>query len=91
MQSIHRNSYKYWQRRPKSISIKLIKLRCLIKEVHAANNGSAGAKNIAGIVTTQSIALSRYRTSKLIKGLNLELPITETSIPSSKTRIYCGS
>ncbi|PSW77678.1 IS3 family transposase [Photobacterium damselae] len=68
---VHRSSYKYWQRRPKSISIELIKLRCLIKEIHAASNGSAGARSIADMVTTQGIPLSRYRASKQMKALNL--------------------
>lgn len=49
----------------------MIKLRCLIKEVHADSNGPAGARSIAGMVTAQGIALSRYRASKLMKGLNL--------------------
>ena len=71
MFDVHRSSYKYWQRRPKSISIELIKLRSLIKEVNAASNGSAGARSIADMVTAQGITLSRYRASKQMKALNL--------------------
>ncbi|SJZ33273.1 hypothetical protein CZ814_00041 [Photobacterium toruni] len=55
---VHRSSSKYWQRLPKSISIELIKLRFLIKEVHAASKSSAGTRSIAGMVTAQGIPLS---------------------------------
>ena len=49
----------------------MIKRRCVIKEGHAASNGSAGARSIAGIATAQGVALSRYRASKLMKDFNL--------------------
>ncbi|MDD1830267.1 IS3 family transposase, partial [Photobacterium sp. ZSDE20] len=43
----------------------------LIKEVHAASNGSAGARSIADMVSTQGVKLSRYRASKLMKAMGL--------------------
>lgn len=39
--------------------------------VHVASNGSAGARNIADMVTAQDVPLSRYRASKLMKSLGL--------------------
>ena len=71
MFSVHRSSYKYWRARSKRISPELVKLRSLIKAVHAASNGSAGARSIADMVTTQGIRLTRYRASKLMKQLGL--------------------
>ncbi len=49
--SVHRSSYKYWRCRPKRVSPELVKLKSLIKEVHTASNGSAGASSIADMVT----------------------------------------
>lgn len=53
--SVHRSSYKYWRCRPKRVSPELVKLKSLIKEVHTASNGSAGARSIADMVTDQGI------------------------------------
>jgi len=48
-----------------------VKLKSLIKEVHMASNGSAGARSIADMVTAQGIKLTRYRASKIMKLLGL--------------------
>ena len=71
MFNVHRSSYKYWRNRPSDVSPEKIKLQCLIREVHAASNGSAGARSIADMVTNQGTPLSRYRASKLMKSLRL--------------------
>lgn len=71
MFSVHRSSYKYWRKRPKVITPELVQLRSLIKDVHAASNGSAGARSIADMVSTQGVKLSRYRASKLMKAMGL--------------------
>ncbi|WP_442800720.1 IS3 family transposase [Shewanella sp. AS16] len=68
---LHRSSYKYWRSRPKAISPEKVKLQSLIREAHAASNGSAGARSVAEIVTAKGINLSRYRASKLMKQLGL--------------------
>ncbi|MCE9688678.1 IS3 family transposase, partial [Shewanella sp. AS16] len=57
---LHRSSYKYWRSRPKVISPEKVKLQSLIREAHAASNGSAGARSVAEIVTAKGINLSRY-------------------------------
>lgn len=71
MFSVHRSSYKYWRCRPKHVSPELVKLKSLIKEVHTASNGSAGARSIADMVTAQGVKLTRYRASKMMKLLGL--------------------
>lgn len=48
-----------------------MKLKSLIKEVHTASNGSAGARSIADMVTAQGVKLTRYRASKIMKLLGL--------------------
>nr|KJZ13160.1 integrase [Pseudoalteromonas rubra] len=70
--SVHRSSYKYWRSRDKQITPEQARLNSAIHEVHAASEGSAGARTIATIVTnTKDILLSRYRASKLMKKLGL--------------------
>lgn len=71
MFSVHRSSYKYWRCRPKGVLPELVKLKNLIKEVHTASNGSAGARSIADMVTAQGVKLTRYRASKVMKLLGL--------------------
>ena len=71
MFNTHRSSYKYWRKRPSEINQEKVKLRSLVKEVYVASNGSAGARSIADMVTTQGVPLSRYRASKLMKALGL--------------------
>ncbi len=71
MFSVHRSSYKYWRCRPKRVFPELVKLKNLIKEVHTASNGSAGARSIADMVTAQGVKLTRYRASKVMKLLGL--------------------
>ncbi|EKS6179269.1 IS3 family transposase, partial [Salmonella enterica] len=43
----------------------------LVREVHHASNGSAGARSIADMVSTQGVPLSRWRASKLMKEMNI--------------------
>lgn len=71
MFSANRSSYHYWLKRTKKINAETVKLRSLVSEAHAASNGSAGARTIAGIITEQGINLSRYKASKLMKSLDL--------------------
>ena len=62
------------------ISLAHIKLVSDIKTAHRVSGGSAGARTIAGIVTTNGTPLSRYRAGKLMKELNL----TSRQLPSHK-------
>ncbi len=52
-------------------NVELIKLKSLIKEVHIASNGSAGARSIADMLIAKNVPMSRYRASKLMKSLGL--------------------
>lgn len=42
-----------------------------MREAHAASQGSAGARTIAGIVSAQGIKLSRYRAARIMERLEL--------------------
>lgn len=43
----------------------------LVQEAYRESNGSAGVRNIAAMVTTKGVKLSRWRATKLMKVLNL--------------------
>ncbi len=80
MFELNRSSYKYWSNRPRGTSFLHVKLISEIKAAHQVSGGSAGARTIAGIVTTNGTQLSRYRASKLMKTLNL----TSRQLPAHK-------
>jgi len=48
-----------------------VALLSLVREVHQASNGPAGARNIVAIVTTKDINLSRWRAAQLMIELNI--------------------
>ncbi|WP_114987154.1 IS3 family transposase [Pragia fontium] len=68
---IHRSSYRYWISRPQKPDAKHIVILSLVREVHHASNGSAGARSIADMVSGRGVPLSRWRASKLMKELNI--------------------
>lgn len=68
---IHRSSYRAWRDRPKEIPLQEQELREQIKEAHELSNKSAGARTIAGMLTTAGRALSRYRAGRRMKLLGL--------------------
>ena len=80
MFELNRSSYKYWTNRSKVISPSHVKLISEVKAAHRASGGSARARTIASIVTTNGTQLSRYRAGKLLKELNL----TSRQLPSHK-------
>ena len=69
--SVHRSSYRAWSNRPKTLSPEEIQLQERIKVNHQISNGSAGARTIAKMVTTEGIPLSRYRAARRMKVLGL--------------------
>ncbi|WP_144226706.1 IS3 family transposase [Shewanella algae] len=69
--SIHRSSYKYWRSRPITIDSKQIKLHSMVRKAYEANNGSAGARTLAEMVTYAGVRLTRYRATGLMKKLGL--------------------
>ena len=68
---IHRSAYKYWLVRDDSICSERVSLLSEVRQFHRESSGSAGAKTIAEALSQRGIALSRYRTGRLMKELNL--------------------
>jgi putative transposase len=56
---------------PKKPDATRVALLSLVREVHHASHGSAGARNIAAMVTAKGMVLSRWRAAKLMKELNI--------------------
>jgi putative transposase len=77
---VHRSSYKYWRQRSRSLSPESVKLISEVRAAYGESNGSAGARTIAGIVTTRGIPLSRYRAGRLMK----ELKLVSCQLPSHR-------
>ena len=50
-------------------SQKQVLLSSRVKAAHRASGDSAGARTIAGIVTTKSVPLSRYKATNIMKNL----------------------
>lgn len=65
--AIHRSSYRYWLNRPQKPDAKRIVILSLVREVHYASKGSAGARSIADMVSAKGILLSRWRASNIMK------------------------
>ncbi|EMM9641738.1 IS3 family transposase [Providencia rettgeri] len=68
---VHRSSYKYWCHRANRMTAEHIQLREKVREAHEISRGSAGARTIANIVTTNGTQLSRYRATSLMKLMGL--------------------
>lgn len=68
---MHRSSYRAWRDRPERVNREEVRLLAMIKTMHTLSNGSAGARSIADMVTTQGIPLSRYRAGRRMKRLGL--------------------
>ncbi|WP_407646971.1 IS3 family transposase [Erwinia tracheiphila] len=67
---VHRSSYKYWRQPEKPDSARVTRLS-LIRESCRGSNGFAGARNIAAMVTTKGVKLSRWRATTLMKERHL--------------------
>jgi len=68
---IHRSSYRYWFNRPRLPDAERVLVLGLIREVHHASQGSAGARSIADMVSAKGVPLGRWRAAKLMKELNI--------------------
>jgi len=69
---VHRSSYRYWKKHHALIKPENIRADAEVKAAHTLSDGSAGARNIAIIVTKGGYDLSRYRAGKAMKRLGLE-------------------
>ncbi len=61
---MHRSSVNYWSARKKSIKPEKVKKRAEVKRIHRLSEGSAGARTIATISTTEGFPMSRYVAGK---------------------------
>ena len=68
---VHRSSYKYWCKRPDAPDAKRTELLSLVREVHQASQGSAGARSIANMVTAKGKPMGRWLAAKLMVELGL--------------------
>ena len=68
---MHRSSYRAWRGRDIALSNEEQVLLQKMVDVHAASNGSAGARSIAKMVAQAGIPLSRYRAGRRMKQLGL--------------------
>ena len=68
---VHRSSYRAWRDRPQTPKPEELRLQVMIKNAYQLSNGSAGARTIASMVTTEGLALSRYRAARRMKVLGL--------------------
>jgi len=64
---VHRSSYKSWVKRSNIIDSNKLNEMARVKTIFHESKGSAGARTIANISTTQGFELSRYRASNLMK------------------------
>jgi len=69
--NIHRSSYRAWFNRPKQSSTEKEKELRMVNAVHRESNGSAGARTIASTSTQRGLPLSRYRSGRLMKQLEI--------------------
>ena len=68
---MHRSSFNYWNGRKKIIKPEKVKQLAEVKRIHGLSNGSAGARTIATISTTEGLPMSRYIAGKRMKELKL--------------------
>ena len=66
-----RSSYKYWRSRRRVIDSAKVELRALVSEKHELNNGSAGSRSNAAMVSQHGTDLSRYRARRIMKDRGL--------------------
>lgn len=66
---VHRSSYNYWAARKSCIRPKKVKQLAEVKRIHSLSNGSAGARSVATMLTTEGIPMSRYLASNRMKEL----------------------
>ncbi len=68
---LHRSSYRYWHNRVDKPDAERVTKRGLVHEVWTASGGSAGARNIATMVTNKGGKLGRWLAGKLMKEMGL--------------------
>ena len=86
---VHRSSYRYWQARAKGLSPEQVNLQAQVKAAHKLSGGSAGARTIATMVSSEGTKLSRYRAAKAMKraGLVSRQPPKKGYKPAQKVHV----
>jgi putative transposase len=51
--AVNRSSFRYWVERKPRLNVERAKTLALVKQVHEQSNGSAGARTVATMVTTE--------------------------------------
>lgn len=77
---VQRSSYRYWHNRERVPDVERTIKRSLVSEVWHASGGSAGARNIAIMVTNKGVKLGRWLAGKLMAELNM----TSCQLPTHK-------
>lgn len=66
-----KSSY-YYSTTPKPISLILIKIKALLRQIFNQSNGSAGARTIRAVLLNEhGISISRYKVTQIMATLNL--------------------
>ena len=65
--NVHRSRYRYWHCRNQTPDAERVIKRSLVSEVWQVSGGSAGARNIATMVTKKGVKLGRWLAGKLMK------------------------
>lgn len=68
---VNRSSFKYWDKHTSAIKPEEIKLAAKVKAAHTLSEGSAGARTLATMVSSEDAAVSRYRAAKAMKQLDI--------------------
>jgi putative transposase len=61
---VHRSSFNYWASRKSIIKPDKVKQLAEVKRIHNLSNGSAGARTIAIMATTDGFPMSLYRAEE---------------------------
>ena len=77
---LHRSTFKYRRAAVTRIDPEKVRLNAMVKAAHTLSNGSAGARSIAHIVSSQGVPLSRYRAGGFMKRLGL----VSTQLPTHR-------
>ncbi len=70
--SVQRSSYRYWKINHTKIKSENVRADAQVKAAYALSGGSAGARTLATLVTSNGYDLSRYRATKAMLRLGIE-------------------
>lgn len=68
---IHCSSYRYWRKQRDTVNPARVRLYSEIRQAWNQSRGPAGARTLAEMLTQNGVPMSRYRTGRLMKYLNV--------------------